>query len=162
MNSQLQTEAISRKDRRCAAGLRATRVRVTRLRATLSALAFLAGSAPALTAPVLAGSTDLSAQNGTVTPDDYFHTGAGSRYLRRADSELVVQVLRGNLAVLMGSGGNITVLSGKDGMLLVDAGIGKSLDEIVAARPTAPFDAQWGNFVFNGDQFTRMVYAGPR
>jgi hypothetical protein len=37
---------------------------------------------------------------------------------------------------------------------------GKSLDEIVAAKPTAAFDAKWGNFVFNGDQFTRMVYAG--
>ena len=37
---------------------------------------------------------------------------------------------------------------------------GKSLDEIVAAKPTAAFDAKWGNFVFSGDQFTRMVYAG--
>jgi len=69
--------------------------------------------------------------------------------------------------VIMGSGGNVTVLSGKDGKFLVDAGISKSqqkmqaaLDEIVAAKPTAAFDAQWGNFVFNGDQFTRIVYAG--
>ncbi|HTJ19461.1 MAG TPA: hypothetical protein VL494_21915, partial [Steroidobacteraceae bacterium] len=37
---------------------------------------------------------------------------------------------------------------------------GKQLDEIVAAKPTAAFDAKWGNFVFNGDQFTKMVYAG--
>jgi glyoxylase-like metal-dependent hydrolase (beta-lactamase superfamily II) len=37
---------------------------------------------------------------------------------------------------------------------------GKSLDEIVAAKPTAAFDVKWGNFVFNGDQFTKMVYAG--
>lgn len=37
---------------------------------------------------------------------------------------------------------------------------GKTLEEIVAAKPTANFDAKWGNFVFNGDQFTRMVYAG--
>ncbi|ODV41264.1 cyclase [Cupriavidus sp. UYMMa02A] len=37
---------------------------------------------------------------------------------------------------------------------------GKSLDEIIAARPTAAFDAKWGNFVFNGDQFTKMVFAG--
>jgi glyoxylase-like metal-dependent hydrolase (beta-lactamase superfamily II) len=37
---------------------------------------------------------------------------------------------------------------------------GKSLDEIVAAKPTAAFDAVWGNFVFNGAQFTKMVYAG--
>ncbi|MEM5340038.1 hypothetical protein [Paraburkholderia azotifigens] len=37
---------------------------------------------------------------------------------------------------------------------------GMSLDEIVAARPTAAFDAKWGNFVFNGAQFTKMDYAG--
>jgi glyoxylase-like metal-dependent hydrolase (beta-lactamase superfamily II) len=37
---------------------------------------------------------------------------------------------------------------------------GKSLDEIIAAKPTAAFDATWGNFVFNGAQFTKMVYAG--
>jgi glyoxylase-like metal-dependent hydrolase (beta-lactamase superfamily II) len=61
-----------------------------------------------------------------VTPDDYFHTGAGARYLRRADADLVVVPLRGNVSVLMGSGGNITVLVGKDGKFLVDAGIAKS------------------------------------
>ncbi|AXF01453.1 MBL fold metallo-hydrolase [Paraburkholderia hospita] len=37
---------------------------------------------------------------------------------------------------------------------------GKSLDEIIAAKPTAAFDAKWGNFVFNGSQFTKMVYDG--
>lgn len=37
---------------------------------------------------------------------------------------------------------------------------GKSLDEIIAAKPTAAFDAKWWNFVFNGEQFTKMVYAG--
>ena len=37
---------------------------------------------------------------------------------------------------------------------------GKSLDQIIAARPTAAFDAKWGNFVFNGSQFTKMVYDG--
>ncbi|MFM0203638.1 MBL fold metallo-hydrolase [Paraburkholderia fungorum] len=66
-------------------------------------------------------------------PDDYFHTGAGSRYLRRADADLVVEPLRGNITVLMGSGGNITVLSGKDGKFLVDAGISKSQVKVQAA-----------------------------
>ena len=37
---------------------------------------------------------------------------------------------------------------------------GKSLKEIIAAKPTAAFDAKFGNFVFNGDQFAQMVYAG--
>ena len=37
---------------------------------------------------------------------------------------------------------------------------GKSLEEAVAAKPTADFDATWGGFVVNGDFFTRLVYAG--
>ncbi len=37
---------------------------------------------------------------------------------------------------------------------------GKSLDEAIAAKPTAAYDAKWGNFVINPAFFTRLVYAG--
>jgi len=37
---------------------------------------------------------------------------------------------------------------------------GKSVDEVIAAKPTAEYDAKWGGFLFNGDQFTRLVYTG--
>ena len=37
---------------------------------------------------------------------------------------------------------------------------GKSRDEVVAAKPTADYDAKWGGFIVNGDFFTRLVYAG--
>ena len=37
---------------------------------------------------------------------------------------------------------------------------GKSLDEVVAAKPTADFDAKWGGFVIDGNFFTRLVYVG--
>lgn len=37
---------------------------------------------------------------------------------------------------------------------------GKSLDEIVAAKPSAAFDQQWGNFVIKPDHFVKLVYAG--
>ena len=37
---------------------------------------------------------------------------------------------------------------------------GKSRDEIVAAKPTAAFDAKWGQFVIDPGYFTRMVYEG--
>ena len=37
---------------------------------------------------------------------------------------------------------------------------GKSRDEVVAAKPTADYDAKWGGFVINGDFFTKLVYAG--
>ena len=37
---------------------------------------------------------------------------------------------------------------------------GMSVDEVVAAKPTAEFDPQWGRSVINGDLFTRLVYRG--
>ena len=39
---------------------------------------------------------------------------------------ITVQPLRGNISVLLGSGGNIAVLPGPDGKLLIDAGIAVS------------------------------------
>ncbi|MGO4764157.1 MBL fold metallo-hydrolase [Cupriavidus sp. 2KB_3] len=84
------------------------------------------------------------------TPNDYFHTGAGARYLRRAEMDIVVKPLRGNITVLMGSGGNITVLSGKEGKFLVDAGVSKSqeklrtaLDKIGPARLKYVVNTHW-------------------
>jgi glyoxylase-like metal-dependent hydrolase (beta-lactamase superfamily II) len=50
-----------------------------------------------------------------------------------AKAEITVRRLRGNISVLMGSGGNITVLTGPDGKLLVDAGIAVSRPRIQAA-----------------------------
>ena len=37
---------------------------------------------------------------------------------------------------------------------------GKSVDEVVAAKPTTDYDAKWGGFVIGGNFFTRLVYAG--
>jgi glyoxylase-like metal-dependent hydrolase (beta-lactamase superfamily II) len=37
---------------------------------------------------------------------------------------------------------------------------GRSLDETIAAKPTTPFDAKWGNFVIDPDFFTKLVYTG--
>lgn len=37
---------------------------------------------------------------------------------------------------------------------------GKSLEQIVAAKPTAAYDAKYGGFVINGDFFTKLVYDG--
>ena len=36
---------------------------------------------------------------------------------------------------------------------------GMTLEEIVAAAPTAPYDAKWGGFVIDGKTFTALVYA---
>jgi glyoxylase-like metal-dependent hydrolase (beta-lactamase superfamily II) len=37
---------------------------------------------------------------------------------------------------------------------------GRSRDETVATKPTAPFDAKWGQFVIDPGFFTRLVYEG--
>ena len=37
---------------------------------------------------------------------------------------------------------------------------GKSLDEIMAAKPTAAYDAKWGTGFVNGEFFTKLVYKG--
>ena len=37
---------------------------------------------------------------------------------------------------------------------------GKSVDQVVAAKPTTDYDAKWGGFVIDGNFFTRLVYAG--
>ena len=37
---------------------------------------------------------------------------------------------------------------------------GKSIEEVVAAKPTADYDAKWGGFVIDGKTFTALVYAG--
>ena len=37
---------------------------------------------------------------------------------------------------------------------------GRSRDEAVAAKPTAAFDAKWGNYVIDPGFFTRLVYEG--
>lgn len=37
---------------------------------------------------------------------------------------------------------------------------GKSLDAVIAAKPTAAFDAKFGGFAIDGNFFTRLVYKG--
>ena len=39
-------------------------------------------------------------------------------------------------------------------------GEGKSLDEILAAKPTAAYDAKWGTGFVSGEFFTKLVYKG--
>jgi glyoxylase-like metal-dependent hydrolase (beta-lactamase superfamily II) len=48
-------------------------------------------------------------------------------------AKITVEKLRGNISVLIGSGGNIAVLHGQDGKLLVDAGLAGSRPQITEA-----------------------------
>jgi glyoxylase-like metal-dependent hydrolase (beta-lactamase superfamily II) len=58
-----------------------------------------------------------------------------------ADAKITTQKLRGNVSVLMGSGGNIAVLPGPEGKVLVDSGISTSqphIQEALAAISADP------------------------
>jgi hypothetical protein len=37
---------------------------------------------------------------------------------------------------------------------------GNSLEDVLAAQPTAAFDAKWGRFVIDSKFFTKLVYDG--
>jgi hypothetical protein len=37
---------------------------------------------------------------------------------------------------------------------------GKSLDEVIAAKPSAAFDEKWGRFVIDPAHFIRLIFAG--
>jgi len=37
---------------------------------------------------------------------------------------------------------------------------GRSLKEVIIAKPSAAYDAKWGRFLIDGSLFTRLVYAG--
>jgi len=37
---------------------------------------------------------------------------------------------------------------------------GRSLEETIGAKPTAAFDAKWGQFLITPALFTRLVYEG--
>jgi glyoxylase-like metal-dependent hydrolase (beta-lactamase superfamily II) len=37
---------------------------------------------------------------------------------------------------------------------------GRTLDETIAAKPTARYDAKWGGFLISGAAFTGLVYQG--
>lgn len=39
---------------------------------------------------------------------------------------------------------------------------GRSVDEVVAARPTAPYDTRWGNGIVSAKTFIRDVYRAAR
>ena len=39
---------------------------------------------------------------------------------------------------------------------------GKSMEQVIAAKPTADYDKKWGAYVIDGALFMRLVYAGVR
>jgi glyoxylase-like metal-dependent hydrolase (beta-lactamase superfamily II) len=77
-----------------------------------------------------------AATGGWLTPRQAFAQALGIVELIKSEAArapIAVHRLRGNVAVLEGSGGNIAVLTGPDGKVLVDAGIAVSRPQVAAA-----------------------------
>jgi len=82
------------------------------------------------------GAGTFTATGGWLTPRQAFAKAQGIVDMIRgeaAKAAIRVHKLRGNVAVLEGSGGNIAVLTGPDGKLLIDAGITASKPRILEA-----------------------------
>ena len=78
----------------------------------------------------------LASAGGWLTPRAAFAEARGivdTIKVEAARTPIKVHRLRGNVAVLEGSGGNVAVLTGPDGKLLVDAGIGVSRPQMLTA-----------------------------
>jgi glyoxylase-like metal-dependent hydrolase (beta-lactamase superfamily II) len=87
-------------------------------------------------AAVCFASPSLLAQEESQQPEMVLKARAGA-----ANAKITTQKLRGNVSVLLGSGGNIAVLTGPQGKLLVDAGISTSqphIQEALAAISADP------------------------
>jgi glyoxylase-like metal-dependent hydrolase (beta-lactamase superfamily II) len=105
--------------------------------------------------------------NGIYPFIDYSTGGSIDGAIRAAEANLTMA--RDTTIVIPGHGpiGNRTQLQAFRDMLVSIrdkvAGLkrqGHSLDEIVAAAPSAAFDDKWGGFVIDPRFFTRLVYQG--
>ena len=106
--------------------------------------------------------------NGIYPFIDYSTGGSIDGSIRAADANLAVTTdttiiipghgppvsdrsqLRDYRDMLVGIRGNVAALKKQ----------GRSLEETVAAKPTASYDAKWGNFVITPALFTKLVYEG--
>jgi glyoxylase-like metal-dependent hydrolase (beta-lactamase superfamily II) len=80
--------------------------------------------------------TTVAATGGWLTPRQAFAAARGIVEMIEADAAkapITIHRLRGDIAVLEGSGGNIAVLSGPDGKVMVDAGIAVSRPQVMTA-----------------------------
>src|SRR5271166_1320597 len=77
-----------------------------------------------------------AATGGRLSPRQAYAEALGIVQLIQAEAAttpIAVHRLRGNIAVLEGSGGNIAVLTGRDGKVMVDAGIAVSRPQVATA-----------------------------
>jgi glyoxylase-like metal-dependent hydrolase (beta-lactamase superfamily II) len=106
--------------------------------------------------------------NGAYPFIDYSTGGNIDRTIRAADAILSAATDRS--IIIPGHGNPLSnrseLLAYRDMLVAIRdnvgalKGQGKSLQEIIADKPTATFDSKWGQFVIKPDFFTRLVYQG--
>jgi glyoxylase-like metal-dependent hydrolase (beta-lactamase superfamily II) len=105
--------------------------------------------------------------NGIYPFIDYSTGGSIDGMIKAADANL--RMTTDSTIIIPGHGpigGRSDVLAYRDMLVAIRANIaalkqqGKTLDETIAAKPTAAYDAKWGQFVIDPAFFTRLVYQG--
>ena len=105
--------------------------------------------------------------NGVYPFIDYSTGGSIDGSIRAAEAN--VTAIAGTTIVIPGHGpvaSRSDVVEFRDMLVAIREKVatlkeqGRSLDETVAAKPTAPFDAKWGQFLITPAMFTTLVYAG--
>jgi glyoxylase-like metal-dependent hydrolase (beta-lactamase superfamily II) len=105
--------------------------------------------------------------NGVYPFIDYSTGGSIDGAIRAAAANLAV--VGTNTIVIPGHGnvgGRADLIEFRDMLVAIRENVsslktqGRSLDETVAARPTAAYDAKWGSFLITPAAFTALVYAG--
>ena len=105
--------------------------------------------------------------NGIYPFIDYVTGGSIDGAIRAANANLAMA--SDNTVVIPGHGpvGNrAQLMEFRDMLVAIRARIaalkarGNSLQQVLAAKPTASYDAQWGTSVINGALFTALVYRG--
>ena len=105
--------------------------------------------------------------NGVYPFIDYSTGGSIDGSIRAAEAN--VAAITDRTIVIPGHGpvaGRSDVVEFRDMLVAIRENVaglkkqGRFLDETVAAKPTAPFDAKWGQFLITPAMFTTLVYAG--
>jgi glyoxylase-like metal-dependent hydrolase (beta-lactamase superfamily II) len=112
----------------------------------------------------------LAATGTWLTPREAFAEALGiveTIQAEAAKAPIAVHPIRGNIAVLQGSGGNVAVLTGHDGKVMVDAGIAVSRPQMAAALAelgpepvTNLINTHWHFDHANGNEWLHEL--GPR
>jgi glyoxylase-like metal-dependent hydrolase (beta-lactamase superfamily II) len=105
--------------------------------------------------------------NGLYPFIDYSTGGSIDGTIRAAEAN--VAAVSGTTLVVPGHGpigGRAELIAFRDMLIAIRERVaalkrqGLSLKEVVAARPTASFDAKWGDFPMDGKAFAALVFAG--